>query len=273
MSSPTIDHRRATAERNVASILDGSSSPTTDRENGRQRQADIYVIRNDTFDIRLKTRPVRLLGSNDLRDAAADGDEALLRVDAGRDVNGNGAVDFRTAGTLEYGFERFRTTRRPLVGASLDAPRGDGVFVQRIDATRLEEGVHFLTARAYRHRPDAGPAVFRDFRRVIYVDRRPPPVAIERAARVPASSDADVFVRSVDATADSVHVFAALPSTITDVQIVTMVNEGKGRADRIDRGLFKTRVRAAGAGPHQFTIVALEPSGTRSIQRLSVAVP
>jgi alpha-amylase len=258
---------------NVASILHGSSAATTDRENGRQRQADVHVIRNDTFDVRLKTRPVRLLGSNDLRDAAADGDEALLRVDAGRDVNGNGTVDFRTAGTLEYGFERFRTTRRPLIGATLDAPRGDGVFVQRIDATRLEEGVHFLTARAYRHRPDAGPAVFRDFRRVIYVDRRPPPVAIERAARVPASSDAEVFVRSVDATANRVHVFAALPSTITEPQIVTMVTEGKGRADRIDRGLFRTRVRAPGSGPHQITIVAMEPSGTRSIQRLSVAVP
>jgi len=40
---------------------------------------------------------VRLLGSNDLRDVEADGDGALLRVDAGRDVNGNGSVDFRTS--------------------------------------------------------------------------------------------------------------------------------------------------------------------------------
>ena len=258
---------------NVASMLAGSPAPTTERENGRQRQADIHVIRNDTFEVRLKTRPVRLLGSNDLRDVAADGDEALLRIDAGRDLNGTGAVDFRTGGTLEYGFERFRTTHRPLVGANLDAPRGDGVFVQRIDATRLEEGVHFLTARAYRHRPDAGPAVFRDFRRVIYVDRRPPPVAIERAARVPSSGDADVFIRSVDATANSVHVFAALPSATSEAQLVAMVSEGKGRADRIDRGLFRIRVPAAGAGPHQMTIVAMEPSGSRSIQRLSVTVP
>jgi hypothetical protein len=204
---------------------------------------------------------------------AADGDQALLRLDAGRDINGTGAVDFRTAGTLEYGFERFRTVHRPLVGANLAAPRGDGEFVQRIDATRLEEGIHFLTARAYRHRPDAGPAVFREFRRVIYVDRRPPVCTIEKVTRGPAVSEADVSIRSVDATANSVHVFAGLPSTTTEAEIATMVSQGRGRADRIDRGLFRGRVQASGAGPHQLTVVALEPSGTRNIQRLTAVVP
>ena len=147
------------------------------------------------------------------------------------------------------------------------------MFVQRIDATRLEEGAHFLTARAYRHRPDGGPAVFREFRRVIYVDRRPPVSAVERVTRVGSSADADVFVRSVDATANSVHVFAGLPSTMTEAQIIAMVTEGKGRSDRIDRALFRVRVQASGAGPHQLTIVAIEPSGTRNIQRLSAVVP
>ena len=85
--------------------------------------------------------PVRLLGSNDLRDVEADGDQALLRVDGGRDVNGNGTVDFKTPGTTEYGFERFVTKSSPLIGNhNLSAPRGDGEFRQTIDATRLEEG-------------------------------------------------------------------------------------------------------------------------------------
>ena len=270
---PTPESELGIELTNVASIMDGSSTPATDRENGRQRQADIHVIRNDTFDVRLKTRPVRLLGSNDLRDVAADGDAALLRVDAGRDVNGNGAVDFRTAGSLEYGFERFRTTHRPLVGPTLDAPRGDGVFVQRIDATRLEEGMHFITARVYRHRTDAGPAVFREFRRVVYVDRRLPAVALEKVTRAAGSSDAEVLIRSVDATANSVHVFTGLPSTTTDSEISAMVTEGKGRADRIDRALFRAKVPATGAGPHQLTVVALEPSGTRNILRLNALIP
>jgi len=258
---------------NVAQVLTGASDPANDRENGRQRQGDISVIKNDTFEARLRTRPVRLLGSDALRDVAADGDEALLRLDGGRDINGTGGVDFRAAGSTEYGFERFRTTRRPLVGANLNAPRGDGVFVQRIDATRLEEGIHFLTARAYRHRSDGGPAVFSEFRKAIYVDRRPPMSAVDRAERLATGpSDAAIWIRSIDATADSVHVFAGLPPATTDAQILAMVTEGKGRCDRVDRALFKGTVQAAGNGPHPLVIVAIEPSGTRNVQRMTATV-
>jgi len=97
------------------------------------RQSDISVIRADSFELRLRTTPVRLLGSNNLRDVDADGDEALLRVDDGVDVNGNGAVDFRTPGTTEYGFERFVTKHSPLIGDhNVNAPRGDGEFRQVI---------------------------------------------------------------------------------------------------------------------------------------------
>ena len=77
---------------------------------------------------------------------------------------------------------------------------------------------------------------------------------------------------STDATADSVHVFAGLPPTVTDAQVVAMVTEGKGRFDRVDRALFKGTVRANGSGPHALTIVALEPTGTRNIQRVSAVV-
>ena len=67
--------------------------------------------------MRLRTRPVRLLGSTTLRDVEADGDKALLRVDAGRDVNGNGAGRLSgPPGPTEYGFERFGTKSRPLIG-------------------------------------------------------------------------------------------------------------------------------------------------------------
>lgn len=136
--------------------------------------------------MRLRTTPVRLRGSNDLRDVAADGDPALLRVDAGRDVNGTGQVDFRTRGGTEYGFERFVTKRSPLIGNNdVNAPRGDGDFRQAIDATRLEKGLHFLTACAYRHRTDAGPAVFKDSKRVVYIDRVPPVTASAGARRLP----------------------------------------------------------------------------------------
>jgi hypothetical protein len=258
---------------NEASVMKGQLNPANDRENGLRRQASISVIRNDAFEVRLRTRPVRLLGSDDLRDVAADGDNALLRVDAGRDVNGNGVVDFTAPATTEYGFERFVTKRSPLVGpGGVNGSRGDGEFRQAIDATRLEEGMHFLTARAYRHRTDGGPAVFSDFRRVIYVDRRPPVSAIDSVRRTNAD-EVEVIVRSQDGTAESVHVLPNLAAGVDDAGVLALVQQGQGRADRLDRALFRVRLRQLAAGSATLTVVAFEPSGTRSVQRINVTVP
>jgi hypothetical protein len=256
---------------NVGKTLAGKTNPANDRENGLQRQTDISVIGSDSFEVRLRTRPVRLLGSNDLRDVNADGDEAFLRMDGGRDLNGNGAVDFRTPGATEYGFERFVTKHSPLIGNhDVNAARGDGEFRQVVDATKLEEGVHFLTARAYRHRNPQSPAVFSDFKKVIYIDRRPPESAFDSFHPIDgAANDRETWIRSIDLTADSVHVFANLPAATTEAEILTMVNDGRGRAERIDRGIFKTVLRNLPQGANTLTIVTLEATGTRSIKRVT----
>jgi alpha-amylase len=254
-------------------ILKGQRDPANDRENGLRRQADIVVVRDDRFEVRLRTTPVRLLGSNDLRDVAADGDQALLRVDAGRDVNGNGQVDFRTSGTTEYGFERFVTKRSPLIGNNnVNAPRGDGEFRQAIDATRLAEGVHFLTARAYRHRTDGGPAVFKDFKRVVYIDRVPPVAAIAGTRRLP-NGKVEVDVVSRDATADSVHVLATVPPGLDDAGVAKLVADGRGRSARVDRALFRSELEGLAPGKATLTVVTFEATGTRNVQRLGVQVP
>ena len=52
-----------------------------------------------------------------------------------------------------------------------------------IDATRLSEGIHFITVRAYRHQPAGSPAVFSDFKKVIYIDRLPPSPSSTASAR------------------------------------------------------------------------------------------
>jgi hypothetical protein len=208
-----------------------------------------------------------------LRDVEADGDNALLRVDGGRDVNGNGAVDFRAPGTTEYGFERFVTKRSPLVGSGgVNGPRGDGEFRQTIDATRLEEGLHFLTARAYRHRTDGGPTVFSDFKRVVYIDRRAPVAAIESVRRVN-TNEVEVVVRSQDGTADTLHVMVNLAATVDEPGVLALVKQGRGRADRIDRALFRMTLRDVAAGVHALTTVAFEPNGTHNVQRLDVKIP
>jgi len=257
---------------NVSSLLEGRSDPANARENGRQRQTDVSVVKNDSFEVRLKTSAVRLLGSNDLRDVDADGDEALLRVDGGRDVNGNGAVDFRTPGTSEYGFERFVTKHQPLIANhDVRAPRGDGEFRQRINATRLEEGLHFLTARVYRHRDDGGPAVFSDFKKTIYVDRLPPSSSFDSFHPREAAGEAEVWIRSIDGTADRVHVFANLPPQTDDAAVLAMVKEGKGLLTRVDGGMFKGVLQQLRTGANTLTIVTFEPTGTRSIKRVTAA--
>ena len=133
---------------NVAEVLPGHLNPANDRENGMQVQSDISVIRKNSFEVQVHTKPVRLLGSNALRDVDADGDEALLRIDGGLDLNGNGKVDFTTPGTTEYGFEGFATKRSPLIGNhDLNAPRGDGEFRQLVDCNKVER------RHAFRDRP------------------------------------------------------------------------------------------------------------------------
>ena len=131
--------------------------------NGTARLADLHVIKQDSFQIKLKLVEVNLLGS--IRDRHADGDNALFRIDAGLDGNGNGQVDFVKPQTVSYGFERFVDKRSPLTNG------GDGEFAQTIDATKLNPGIHFVQVRAFRHRPEGGPAIFSSFKKVILIER------------------------------------------------------------------------------------------------------
>jgi hypothetical protein len=259
----------------VAEVLPGRLDPANDRQNGTQRQSDISLIRSDSFEVRLRTKPVRLLGSNDLRDVDADGDEALLRLDGGLDLNGNGKVDFTAPGTTEYGFERFTTKSSPLIrNHDVHAPRGDGEFTQVINASRLAEGMHFLTVRAYRHQPAGSPAVFSDFKKVIYIDRSPPVSAFDSFHPIEsAPEDTEVWIRSLDSTADRIHAFANLSSTMAESEVLALVAEGQGRLERIDRALFKGTVRGLAKGDNTLMIVTFEPSGTHSVQGVTAVLP
>jgi hypothetical protein len=270
---PTPQSDRGLELTNVASVLPGRLNPAGDRENGLFRQTELSVITSDSFEVSLKTTPVRLLGSDAMRDVDADGDEGFLKLDGGRDVNGNGTVDFKTPETTEYGFERFVTKHQPLIGNhDVRAPRGDGEFRQVIDATRLEEGVHFLTARVYRHRPGGAPAVFSDFKKVIYVDRRPPVSALNPIRRINAQTT-EISVQSLDLTANTVHVFTDLPVATTEDEIVEMASQGRGRLNGVDRGLFSENVPGLAPGSHALTILTFEQSGRRSITRVTANVP
>lgn len=267
---------------NVSQVITGGD-PTTgpgsaDYRNGTTRLADVHVITGDSFGVTLQTQAVTLAGTRlegdqlvyrTIRDRDADGDNALIRIDGGIDVNGNGHVDYVTPGTVAYGFEEFATVRQP----GYFAADGNGRYEQIVDASQLSEGYHFIEVRAFRHRADGGPAVYSPFKQTIYVDRLKPvsgydsnkPVTIGETTY---NQNRDFFFRSLDATADNMHVFLDLGAALTDEQVLAMVGGGS-QTDYWDRDLFKKYFADLAAGNHAFTVVTYEITGNWNVQRFA----
>ena len=253
-----------------AQVLVGSEPEPSDFENGRTRLGDLHVITADSFQTRLLTNEVRLLGSDELRDIYADGDHALLKLDGGIDLNGNGQVDFVDPADVSYGFEAFTDKSSPLIGSNgIDGQRGDGEFLQTINTTTLSEGIHFLEARAFRHRIDDGPAVFSDFKKTVYIDRLPPEsvVAGFNPRTEGINENRSLEITSVDGTANSVHVFLDLPSGMTNQSVIEMAQQGQGTTNKTDRTLFQKDFDSVTHGNHAVTVVTFEISGNVNVQR------
>jgi glycosidase len=265
---------------NVSMILSGDSTPTNNYENGTQRQSNVKVLTGNTTRLRLQTNEVRLLGLDSLRDIHADGDFAAFKIDGGLDMNGNGQVDFVTPNSPVYGFENFQTKNSPLIGrnaqfvSDINAPRGDGEFLQDLDLTKLSEGYHFIEVRAFRHRTDGGPAVFSRWAETIYVDRLKPVSSIDSFKPFgTGAGDNDIWIKSNDMTANNVHVFMNLPANVTDSQIMQMVQNGQGQTNQLDRDIFKTGFFGIPNGNNVFTIVTFEVTGNSNIQRITGVKP
>lgn len=130
--------------------------------------------------------------------------------------------------------------------------------------------MHFVTARAFRHRDDGGPAVFSDFKKVIYVDRLKPEsdVASFDAITQGVNENRRVTARSLDLTADNIHVFLDLGAALTDEQVKNMVS-GASQANRIDRDLWTKDFFGLGHGNHVLTVVTFEMTGTWNVQRFA----
>jgi glycosidase len=267
---------------NVAQVMQGAT-PSADN-NGTARLADIDVITADSFTVQLDTIPVILPapeGEMDLvRDVHADGDQAMIKIDRGLNINGTPGIDDVTPGSVGYGFENFTTIRTPgyIWSGGANIGTGSGTYAQTIDATQLAEGRHYVTARAFRHRDqptggDGGPAVFNDFKRTIYIDRLPPVAAIVSfdpfASSPNTQGDRDLIVRSVDKTADNMHFFLDLPANVTNAQIFQMTQQGQGDAGTYDRDSFVYGYFGVKTGNHVATVVTFEPTGNYNIQRFA----
>ncbi len=258
-----------------SSVLEGTNP--TSANYGTARITDVEVVTTPTFTVRLNTTPVSLknpAGAGTVRDAHADGDRALLMIDTGIDLNGNGVVDHVTPGSVSYGFEEFQSVNSPgyVWNGAQNVGVGAGLYEQVVDATQLSEGRHYITARAFRHRDaasggDGGPAVYNDFRSAIYVDLLPPDSTVESFEPYGSSSQRDLVVRSVDKTADRVHVYLDLPATMAQDDILAMATANQNRAGYYDRDKFVYGMTGVTSGNHTVTIVTIEETGTTNVQR------
>ncbi len=240
--------------------------------NAKARLADLQVITGDSFTVRLATDAITLPGG--FRDRSADGDQAMLRINGGVDLNGSGAVDVVAPDDVAYGFENFTTTRIP----GFTQTDGRGLYEQVVDARTLPEGMNFVTARAFRHRNpssggDGGPAVYSDFRSVLYVDRLPAQSAFDSFRPTSGAGNNEVWIRSVDGTADTVNVFRNVAAGVSDATLVAQANAGIGRADAVDRDMFKASFLALPAGNNSVAVVTREITGRTSVQRFTGLVP
>lgn len=240
---------------NVAMTL-APQTPTANT-NGTARLTAIDVIKTSSFNITLQTSPVVL--SDGFHDLNADGDSAIIRINGGIDLNGSGTVDFVSPGSVSYGFESFVTKSSPLFGG------GDGEFIQAIDATGLPEGMNYLTVRAFRHNNGPESAVFKDFRKVVYIDRLKPLSVVDSTPSL-GGNNRQVRVKSSDLTSDRVHTFLNLPAATSEVQILALVN-GSNQTGQIDRDLFAFGYNNVPNGNNVVTVVTYEISGTYNIQR------
>lgn len=236
-----------------------AETPTANT-NGTALLSAMPVIKGNTFQIKLDTLAVTLPGN--IRDQDADGDNALFKIDGGLDFNGTGKVDYTAAGEA-YGFEEFTTTKTP----GYTAMDGNGTYVQTIDATQLSEGVHYITVRAFRHRT-SGPAVYKDFKVAVYIDRTAPMVTMESFNPIVAgvTQNRRVQVRANDLTANNVFLYTNLPAGLTDAQVIAL---STGQANQLDRDVWTRDINNVGSGNHVITAVIHERNGTVNVQRFT----
>ncbi len=231
--------------------------------NGTTRLASLDVVTADSFTLRLLTTPVVIGG---FTDTFAGGDNAVFSINGGmdangggNDLNGNGQVDYRSPGSVVYGFEEFVTKKSPLFTG------GDGEYRQTIDATKLIEGYNYVEVRAFRSRPGNEPPVYSSFKKVVYVDRLPAVTSINSIVNT-GGNDRALRVNNPDGTVDTMHAFLDLGTALSDAQIVSLIGGGSV-GSQIDAGLFSKTFGNVGTGNHNIVYVTYEPSGRIAISR------
>ena len=224
-----------------------------------QRLSEIQVIKDDSFEIRVQT------AAGDALDSNTD-DNALFAFDQRvSDYNGNGIPDIPTTALSFAGYEQFITVNSPLYNSG----NSFGLYRQAIDATQMEEGMHYLSVVVFRHRDPNTSAMFREVRKVIYIDRLPPEVALEQAGMTLEDDQPQFIVHALDRTTDELHLLLDVPNGTDPLSLINTST----RVNPYDRFEYRTTFDGAlSAGDHQITMVAIEESGTTNIVTETITI-
>ncbi|MBX3381053.1 MAG: hypothetical protein KF805_13245 [Phycisphaeraceae bacterium] len=226
----------------------------------RRRLTPIPVISGNSFQIQLTTTNgdpgiVGQSGANN----NADGNAAFLIDQGFKDWNANGSVDFPYTDAAVPGYEVFTTVNNPLYGKSQFIMQGN--YAQTIDAAQLDEGIHYLSVVAFRHRNPNQAPLFREFRQVFYIDRAPPSASIINIPVNPSGSPTSTMqVLAGDRTVTRTHIIQNLPEGADPVAASNSFNQ----CVQTDRFAF-SRVLNLTSGPNRVTLVAFELSGKSAV--------
>ncbi len=219
-----------------------------------RRLTELDIVTDDSFLIRLVTT------KTDGADPAWD-DNAVFRIDSGyRDFNENGSIDNPQEGGVNPGYEDFTTISNPLTTTGTT-----GIYLQRIDTTLLDEGIHYLSVLAFRERPAGTDPILTDFRRVFYVDREPP--AVDLASTSISDASQAISVIPQDRTTDSVHVLINPPDGVDPLTLVAPANA----ADAYDRFEWRRDASLLDPGENTVVVIAFEITGNVSVTSFDVS--
>lgn len=222
----------------------------------RRRMTPIPVITGDSFQIQLTTTNgdagiVGQPGANN----NADGNAAFMIDQGFVDWNGDGAVDFPYTDAAVPGYEIFKTVSNPLHGKGQFVTQGQ--YAQMIDATRLDEGIHYLSVVAFRHREPAEAPLFREFRQVFYVDRAEPIASVTNVPVNPVKSPGITLrVLAGDRTVTRTHLIQNLAPGADPAANSNSFNT----CSQTDRFAYSRAINLTN-GTNRITLVAFELSG------------
>jgi len=223
------------------------------------RRIAVDVVTSDTARVELRIDP----------GAGSPEDNALIRWNYGLNIDGRDEGDHGIAcgidNALLAGYDDF-TTKSPV------ALGGTGVYRVDVDLRNpaIPEGFNYISAIAFVQRISGLPPIFNTFRKVIYVDRRPPDARLVAPAN-PTGGEGDIptyeyefIAENPDATACALHYFWNLAAG-TD-PVASRLAADENLAARTDRSRWRFTLSGLRKGPNQrLALVFIEETGRYSV--------